>query len=489
MTITDADKIDLDQYRWKALVLLYEQLAGQLREQIAQGALRAGERLPSIRQLARSHGVSAATAVQACLQLEREGLAQARPRSGYFVRATAPQAPLSRPTRRRTPGTISNPMLQDVLDMLARSDLLPLHSATAAPELLPQAALAASLSHCLRHAPAAALDYAPPQGHPALRRLIAQRYAQLGVSVSPDEIVITAGAMEAISLALRTLTSPGDVVLVESPTYHGILQAIAALQLKVLEVPNLPGRGIDTARLDQLLQQNKVRAAVLVPNFNNPLGSLTDDTAKQAILASCAKHKTIVIEDDIYGELSWSGQRPSPMRRWDRHGHVITCGSFSKTLAPGLRVGWLVGAEWTDALLRAKYFSTVGGASLPQLALVHYLQRHDLERHLRRLRTALADNGQRLLEAITRYWPKETRACMPSGGLSLWLQLPANTDVQALFETALAEGIGTSPGVLFSSRGDYADCLRLSCGLPWSERLDHALQRLGKLAYAKRSHS
>jgi DNA-binding transcriptional MocR family regulator len=463
-------------------MLLYEQLAEQLRSQIAQGALRAGERLPSIRQLAGSYGVSTVTAVQACLQLEREGLAQARPRSGYFVRAVPPRIPISRPPRRRAPGAVSNPMLQDVLDMLARDDLLPLHCATAAPELLPRAALAASLSHCLRHAPDAALDYAPPQGHPALRRLIAQRYAQLGVSVAPEEIIITAGAMEAISLALRTVTSPGDVVLVESPTYHGILQAIAALQLKVVEVPNLPHSGIDVARLDQLLQQNAVRAAVLVPNFNNPLGSLTDDAAKQSILASCVRHKTIIIEDDIYGELSWSGQRPSPMRRWDRHGNVITCSSFSKILSPGLRIGWMVGAEWTDALLRAKYFSTVGGASLPQLALAHYLQRHDLERHLRRLRTALADNGQRLHEAIVRYWPKETRACTPRGGLSLWMQLPPDTDVRALFEAALTEGIGTSPGALFSSRGDYADCLRLSCGWPWSEKLDRALRRLGQLA-------
>ncbi|MFC3652395.1 PLP-dependent aminotransferase family protein [Dyella humi] len=462
-------------------MLLYEQLANQLRTQIAQGALRAGERLPSIRQLARSHDVSIATAVQACLQLEREGLAQARPRSGYFVRAAAPLPPETRPSRRRTPGTVSNPMLQDVLDMLARSDLLPLHSATPSPALLPQTALTASLSRCLRHAPASALDYAPPQGHLALRRHIAQRYAQVGVTVSPEEVVITAGAMEAISLALRTLTQPGDVVLVESPTYHGILQAVAALKLKVLAVPNLPDRGIDVARLEQLLQQNKVRAAVLVPNFNNPLGSVTDDTAKQALLKSCARHKTIVIEDDIYGELAWSGQRPSPLRRWDKHGTVITCDSFSKILAPGLRVGWMVGGDWTEALLRTKYFSTVGSASLPQLALADYLQRHDLERHLRQLRRALADNAQRMHEAIARYWPASTRACTPRGGLSLWLQLPG-MNTQALFETALHEGIGTSPGALFSSHDEYTDCLRLSCGLPWSEQLDRALWRLGQLA-------
>jgi DNA-binding transcriptional MocR family regulator len=463
-------------------MLLYERLAGQLRKQIAQGTLRAGERLPSIRQLAQNHGVSAATAVQACLQLEREGLALARPRSGYFVRAATPPLPAAAPARRRAPAEVSNPMLQDMLDMLARSDLLPLHSATPSPALLPQSALAAALSRCLRRSPEAALDYAPPQGLPTLRRLIAQRYAQLGITVAPDEVLITAGAMEAISLALRTLTQPGDVVLVESPTYHGILQAVAALKLKVLEVPTLPGSGIDVARVEQLLQQNRVRAAVLVPNFNNPLGSLTGDAAKQSLLKSCARHRTVVIEDDIYGELAWSGQRPSLLRRWDRQGNVITLSSYSKILAPGLRVGWLVGGEWTDALLRTKYFSTVGSASLPQLALADYLQRHDLQRHLRQLCRALADNAQRMHEAIARHWPASTRACTPQGGLSLWLQTPG-MDAKALFDAGLRAGIGTSPGMLFSSRGEYTDCLRLSCGLPWSPALERAMRTLGQLAH------
>lgn len=463
-------------------MLLYERLAGALRGQISRGALRAGERLPSIRQLAQGHGISAATAVQACLQLEREGLVVARPRSGYYVRAALPPPPAAKPARRRTPGAVSNPALEDVLDILSRRDVLPLHSATPAPELLPQAALSAALTRSLRHQPAAALDYAPPQGLPALRRQIARRYAQLGATVPPDEIVITAGAMEGITLALRALTAPDDVVMVETPTYHGILQAVAALRLKVLEVPNLPGRGIDVARLDSLLAQHRVRAAVLVPNFNNPLGSLTDDAAKQALLASCARHGTVVIEDDIYGDLAWSGERPSPLRRWDRDGVVVSCGSFSKTLSPGLRLGWLAGGAWTEALVRAKYFSTVGSASLPQLAMAEYLHKHDLERHLRRLRRTLADNAQRLHEAIARHWPAGTRASEPRGGLSLWLQLPQGGDGHALFEAALAQGIGTSPGVLFSSRGDYADCLRLSCGLPWSPRLDQALKRLGQLA-------
>lgn len=462
-------------------MLLYERVAAALRAQIAHGTLRAGERLPSIRRLAHGHGVSVATAVQTYLQLEREGLVAARPRSGYFVRASIPQLPASPPARRRVPSEVNNPALLDAAEIRARSDLLPLHSATPALELLPQRALMASVSRCVRRAPAAVLEYAPAQGHLALRHLIAQRYAQVGVSVSPEEIVITAGAMEAINLALRAITSPGDVVLVETPTYHGILQTVAALHLKVLEVPNLPGQGIDVARLDHLLQQNVVRAAVLVPNFNNPLGSLTSDADKRALVDSCARQRVIIIEDDIYGELAWSGQRPSLLRRWDTRGMVISCSSFSKMLAPGLRLGWLAGNQWTDALVRAKFFSTVGGTSLTQLAMSDYLQRHDLERHLRRLRRVLADNGQRLFEAIARYWPSDTRASEPEGGLSLWAQLPERGDSRVLSKMALSKGIRTSPGVLFSSRGDYVDYVRLSCGLMWNERLDRAMKELGKL--------
>lgn len=462
-------------------MLLYSAIAATLRDQIAQGVLRAGERLPSIRQLASVHGVSPATAVQACLQLEREGLVQARPRSGYYVLAT-PEPPRSSAPRRRVPHPVDNPALARLHELLARTDLLALHNASPATELLPAKALATSMARTLRRSQQQALDYAPPQGHAPLRRLIAQRYARLATDVSPDEVVITAGSMEAISLALRVLTQPGDVVIVETPTYHGILQAVAAHGLKVLELPHRQGGGLDLARLDVLLDQTPVRAAVLVPNFHNPLGTVLADADKQALLDSCARHGTMVIEDDIYGDLGWSGERPPPLRHFDTRGQVLTCSSFSKTLAPGLRLGWILGAGWTDALVRAKYHSTVGNPTLPQLALVDYLEQHDLNRHLRRLRQQLADNACRMQHAIARYWPEGTRCSSPKGGLSLWLQLTDDGDADALAAAAMGEGIGISPGVLFSSRGDYRDHVRLGCGMVWDAKLEKAVQRLGELA-------
>lgn len=464
--------------------LLYERLAERLRGQIRRGLLRAGERLPSLRRMGSDQRVSLATAVEAYLQLEREGLIEARARSGYYVRS--PAAAVPRPgnaMRTRTPQPLRNPALLGVLDVLARKDVLPMHAATPAPALLPGPALSAAIARALRRDPDTALGYAVPQGIAELRLRIARRYGQCGVDVEPDEVIITAGAMEAISLALRTVTRPGDAVLLETPTYYGLLQAVAALGLRIIEAPSRPGAGIDSARVAELLQRHRVSAAVLVPNFNNPTGSLTGDAEKRALVAACAAHHVVVIEDDLYGELAYSGERPAPLRHFDPHGRVIICGSFSKMLAPGLRVGWLLGGRWTTGLLRAKCFSTVATATLPQLAIADYLDRHDLDRSLRRLRRELAGNAQRYRDLITRAWPAGTRVSDPAGGMALWLELPAPLQGQALFEAALEHGIGTLPGHLFSSRGDYRHHLRLSCGLQWGPQVEDALRTLGRLAH------
>ncbi|WP_408951060.1 PLP-dependent aminotransferase family protein [Lysobacter sp. Hz 25] len=464
--------------------LLYERLADRMRRQIQRGVLRAGERLPSLRRLGRDQRISLATAVEAYQQLEREGLIEARPRSGYYVRSAPMQAPRSPRARHlsRAPMPVRNPALLGVLDVQSRRDLVPLHAATPAAAFLPTAALAASVTRAMRRDPGTALGYTVPQGLPELRERIAQRYGQCGVEIDPDEIVVTAGAMEAISLTLRTVTRPGDIVILETPTYHGLLQAVAAQGLRVLEVPNRPGLGIDAAQVRELLERHAVRAALLVPNFNNPLGSLTGDADKRAIVAACAAHGTVVIEDDLYGELAYSGERPSPLRRYDDGEHVVTCGSYSKILAPGLRVGWMIGGRRTQELLRTKSFSTVATATLPQMALIEHFARHDVERGLRRLRRALADNAQAYRQALLDHWPDGTCVAEPAGGMTLWIELPADIDGQALFEAALERGIGTLPGHLFSNRGDYSHHMRLSCGQPWDRKIETALRTVGELA-------
>ncbi|HEY6943317.1 PLP-dependent aminotransferase family protein [Dokdonella sp.] len=464
--------------------MLYEDLAGRLGAQIRRGLLRPGERLPSLRRLGRQEKVSIATAVEAYLRLEREGLVEARERSGYFVRARAvppPQARLPR-VQSRAPQTLRNPALLGVLDVLSREDLLPLHVTTPAAELLPGRALAAATARTLRRDPGLALAYGAPQGLLQLREQIARRYLGCGVEVDPAEVVITAGAMEAISLALRCVTRAGDVVLLETPTYYGILQAVAALGLRAIEVPSRGSAGIDAAAVRTALERHPVRAAVLVPNFNNPNGSLTGDDDKRAIVAACGERGVVVIEDDLYGELAYSGERPAPLRRYAGRARVITCSSWSKTLAPGLRVGWALAGDHVDDIVRAKCFSSVATASLPQRAIGEYFARHDFDRSLRRLRRELATNAQRWRDAIRRSWPDGTRVSEPAGGVSLWLELAGGVDGQALFEAAMAHGIGCLPGHLFSLRGDYRGHLRLGLGLAWNARVEDGLRELGRLA-------
>ena len=464
--------------------MLYEDLAGRLGGQIRRGLLRPGERLPSLRRLGEQERVSIATAVEAYQRLEREGLVEARERSGYFVRAPFVAAPRTQPPRlqARSPQPLRNPALLGVLDVLSREDLLPLHVTTPMPELLPARSIAAATARVLRREPGLALSYGAPQGMRTLREQIARRYLHCGVEVDPDEVVITAGAMEAITLALRSVTQAGDVVLLETPTYYGILQAIAALGLRAIEVPNRVGAGIDAAALRAVLARHPVRAAVLVPNFNNPTGSLTADADKRAIVDACGAHGVTLIEDDLYGELGYSGERPSPLRRYAGRTRVITCSSYSKTLAPGLRIGWALAGAHVDELVRAKCFSSVSTASLPQRAIAEYLARHDFDRALRRLRRELAANTQRWRDTIRRSWPADTRVSEPAGGMTLWLELGAGVQGQALFEAAAARGIGCLPGHLFSLRGDYRGHVRLGLGLPWSARVENGLRELGRLA-------
>jgi DNA-binding transcriptional MocR family regulator len=464
---------------------LHEALARQLGGQIRRGLLRPGERLPSLRETGRRQRVSISTAVEAYQDLEREGLVEARERSGYYVRAPASDVPAGDRAIRlqaRTPQALRNPALLGVLDVLSRSDLLPMHATSPAPALLPGVALGVAAATIARRHPDSLLKYSTPQGEPVLRDQVVRRYLRCGVEVERDEVVVTAGAMEAMSLALRCVTRAGDVVLVETPTYYGILQAVAALGLRVIEIPNRSAHGIDVAGLAHLLDRHAVRAAVLVPNINNPTGSITPDATKRELVDACARRGVVVIEDDLYGELAFTGERPLPLRAFDRQGTVITCGSFSKILAPGLRVGWALGAGRTAELVRAKCFSTLATATLPQLTIAHYLARHDFDRVLRKLRRELATNAQRCRALILRHWPERTRVSEPLGGMALWLELPEPLSGQSLFEAAVAQGIGCLPGHLFSSRGDYRGHLRIGYGLRWDERVEQGVLELGRLA-------
>jgi DNA-binding transcriptional MocR family regulator len=465
--------------------LLYERVARLIESQVAKGTLRVAERIPSVRSMSRTAGVSIATVVQAYMHLESAGLIESRPQSGFYVRpvqAHRLEQPKPRTVRVLRPRSVASDVLDACREALLRTDIVPMHAAFTAPSLYPTARINNLIREVLREHPLHSGELIASPGHAALRRELAKRLSLYGAATDPNEVVITNGTMEALTLSLGVLCQPGDTVLVESPTYFGILQAVEHLQLKVVEVPNHPGIGIDVDAVKRIARSTKLSAAVLMPNFNNPVGSLTPDDAKRELVAILTHYNVPMVEDDIYGDLQHRGSRPTSLRRYDEAGLVISCGSVSKTVALGFRLGWMVSSQLSTELTRAKFFSSVASPTLQQLVLAKYFASGSYERYLRSMRRLLHTNTSHIAEAIARYFPTGTKVARPAGGLVMWIELPRGVDGTELFRNALNSRIGTLPGMVFSANGDYRNFLRLNCALPWTTTIQRAIQQLGKLA-------
>ena len=467
----------------------YEALAADIEESIRAGVLRPGDRLPSVRHTCASRKLSASTVFQAFYLLEARGLIRARERSGYYVCAVVGQAPpepdhVSAPQDASVALDISE-LVFGVLESSMSREVVPFGSAFPAPNLFPLQRLGRSLATAARTLqPRDTVDDLTP-GLAALRRQIALRYLADGINVQADDVVITNGALEALNLCLAVATRPGDTVLIESPTFYAALQALERLGLHAVEVPTHPRDGMDLAALEHAIQRHQPRACWLMPNFQNPLGSLMPLEKKQALVALLSQHQIPLIEDDVYAQLYFGKSRPLPAKAFDTEGLVMHCCSFSKSLAPGYRIGWAVPGRYTREVARLKLTTTLSTPAPTQLALVDYLEHGGFDKHLRQLRQALATRLSQFTQAVARYFPEGTRATRPSGGYFLWVELPAGCDALALHRQALAQGISLAPGPIFSASRAFTHCIRLNYGHDWTERTEDALARLGALAAAQ----
>jgi DNA-binding transcriptional MocR family regulator len=337
------------------------------------------------------------------------------------------------------------------------------------------------LAAAARRAGAASIEYDMPPGCLALRRALARLALDWGVRISTDEIITTSGCMEAVFLCLRAVTRSGDTVAIESPTYFGLIQIIEQLGLKPLEIPTHPRSGMDLDALGRALRTRRVAACLAVPNFNNPLGSLMPAANKERLVAFLAKKEIPLIEDDLYGDLHFDSNRPHVAKSYDRKGLVMLCGSFSKSLAPGYRVGWMIPGRYFEAARNLKCTSTGATATLPQLALADYVANGGYDHHLRGLRLALKRQVDDISRAVADSFPQSIKMTRPAGGLVLWVELPRHLDALRLHSKALAEKISIAPGPMFSPRQDYRNFIRLSCGDPWSPQLERAIGVLAHL--------
>ncbi len=465
----------------------YEHLVELLAGDIRNGRLAPGTRLPSIRSLTAQHGLSASTAFKAYYRLEEKGLVRARPRSGYYVTASAMQ-PLAAPgqaargTARLSPRLDVSELVFSVLGAAQDPDIVPLGSAFAAPALFPLQRLGKSLARTARQIHGQDAVAHLPQGHPALRQQIALRYLGLGMPQPAEQLIVTSGALEALNLCLTAVAQPGDLVAIESPGFYAGLQALERLKMKALEIPVHPQEGLDLAALAQALKRHPVKACWFMTSFQNPMGASLSLEKKKALVALLAGHGIPLIEDDVYGELYFGSRAPLPAKAFDRKGLVMHCSSFSKTLAPGYRVGWVAPGRFGQQIERLKLMTTLS-ASLPaQLALADYLRHGGYDKHLRRLRHTLESQLASLLAAIARYFPPGVRVSRPAGGYFVWVEFDPAFDALALHQAALAQGISVAPGPIFSARRHFRHCLRLNYGQPWEPRFEAAMQTLGALA-------
>lgn len=465
---------------------LYRDLAQQIADAMRTGSLRVGDRVPSVRHLSKQHSVSISTAVQALRYLENQRLIEARPKSGFFV-AKQPQE-LAEPEESRPPRSaryVVTPSLQrDYVEAFSAPNAVHLGPVVPPSAMFPGKRLAKLVASVARNDPTLTVTYPVySPGTEELRHVIARRALSSGVRINDADVIITAGCLEAIMLALRAVARPGDAIALESPTHFMMLQAIEGLGMRALEVPTHPRSGMSIDALDLASQKRgAVRAVLLVPTFSNPLGSTIPEEQRKRLVDMCAEREIPIIENDVCGEVSFEEPRPKPLKSWDKTGNVLWCSSFSKTVAPGLRIGWIAPGRYQHEVEMLRLAGFTFTPSIPQIALAQFVTNGGYDLHLRKLRSALRQQAARLRESVAASFPADSRVTKPRGGYVLWVELPARIDAVELFRRARAENIALAPGPLFTSTGRFRNCVRLSFAYNWSRSIEYAVTRVGRIA-------
>ncbi len=463
---------------------VYQKLARIIEGMIDDRSLRPGDRVPSVRQFSTQQRVSVPTTLQAFATLEDRGLIEARPKSGFYVRVRRADA-LAQPVH----SGLAAPRITEFADidmeaLLADQSnpaLVHLGAALPCPTLLPWEKLARTMAAISRRLGADSVAYDVTPGSDVLRRELARRSLEWGCALKAEDFITTVGATEAVALALRVTCSPGDTVVVESPTYFGFASLLRELGLRALPIPVDSTTGLDLEALQKALRRTRVAACLLIPNFHNPVGCLMPDEHKRHVLEMLATRGIPLIEDDIYGDLQHHGSRPRCIKASDTDGSVILCGSYSKTLAPGYRVGYMAAGRWQAAVAALKRVTTLSGAGLPVLAVAEFLKNGCYDRYLRSIRQTYHHQVERMRESIAESFPEGIRLSRPQGGYVLWCELPAGVDAMQLARDARAAGTSIAPGPLFSPDGGFKNFIRINCGFPWTPRIERSVNVLGHL--------
>ncbi|MEO6684322.1 MAG: PLP-dependent aminotransferase family protein [Dyadobacter sp.] len=463
---------------------LYSQIAERLESQIENNILKTGDKLLSVRALSKEQGISISTAFKAYIELENKGYVEARAKSGYFVRynpAKIPK-PLDIPKMESSFENIGlDEMLRMVYKTMSQEGVVKLSQAVPSEELIPVAKLSKAMMEAIRKSPTSCTGYEEIQGNRTLRNQIAKNAFNWNGNITENDVVTTQGCMEALVFCLQAVTEPGDTVAIDSPTYFGIFNVMKSLGLKVLEIPTDPDTGVDLDYLEQAIEKIKVKACLFVTNFSNPLGVLMPDHRKKQLVEILTRKQIPLIEDDIYGEMYFGKTRPKTCKSFDKDGLVMLCSSVSKTLAPGYRVGWCIPGKFIDKVVSLKLTHSVSSATPTQAAIGLFFETGRYDLHMRKMRKALHTQCLRYIQAISDYFPSETKVSRPQGGYVLWIEMNRKVNGFELFQKAMEENISISPGQIFSTDARFTNYIRISFGNSYSAEIDKSLQKLGKL--------
>lgn len=463
---------------------LYEQLYNNIKDKILNGYYQNNQKLPSIRDMHYEQNVSISTVQEAYRLLEDTGFAVCKPKSGYYV--FQPIVDIQLPD-------ISHPKQQPV----SVAHWNEVHALTSTkthdgfiafgrgnPEVSMKTLNPLQRIHIklLQHPSKDIFKSEVGIGAKAIREQIANLMEKGGSQIHPDDIVITTGCQEALSLSLKAVTKPGDIVAIDSPSFYGSVQAIKSNGLKVLEIPTHPETGISLSALEMALEQWPIKVIQLIPTSNNPLGYIMPDEKKQRLLKLAAKYDVAIIEDDIYGDLIYQNPRPRSIKSFDTEGRVLMCSSFSKTVSPGLRLGWVAAGQYVEVVTHLKFITSLASTTLPQLAMAEFIKQGYYKKHIRSSKKQYQHNRDAFINWIQRYFPAGTKMSYPQGGFNLWVELPEEINSFTLNEKLARFNIGIAPGPLFSCSGKYQNCFRLNYVSKPDGNIEQAINTIGEQA-------
>ncbi len=391
-------------------------------------------------------------------------------------KATVPPLRLAARMERMPPSAV-----REILKVAEQPEVLSFAGGLPAPELFPIEAIAAAHAEVLAQDGRAALQYSTTEGFGPLREWVAARLARRGIRVGVDQVLITNGSQQGIDLAARILLDQGDTVAVENPSYLAALQTFSGCEVSFVPVGS-DDEGMDVGELERVFAARPPRLVYVVSEFSNPKGTTLSRARRERLVALCQAHRVPILEDDPYGELRFRGEAPPPLAALDDEGVVVHLGTFSKTLAPGLRLGWLVGSrELVRAATIAKQAADLHTATLAQRAAAALLARFDYDAHLGVIRKVYGERCQAMLGALERHLPSGTRWTRPDGGLFIWAELPSGIDADAVFAEALREKVAFVPGSAFFAASPRREMLRLNYSNRPADLIEEGIARLGRV--------